>query len=215
MGCRARPSGGIDICSHIRFCSDPEPFYWREESSEIAFISFSGLNGDLSLLLINLTAAVMCGCDLRCQVSLFCIVDCWLELERKCTLLHERYVTEQRVEKEEREPESQLSAEVSERLTWVQTCRHKRWLLLLSSLLLMYSKILWLFRKNKHLHKNVNKHKCSSGQTPSFKHLVGRFPWVVEAVLAADASVSMGLQWSFQQRSSVMCGRPQTVLWAK
>ena len=36
----------------------------------------------------SLTTAVISGGDLHCRVFMFCNVDCWLELEGKCTLHH-------------------------------------------------------------------------------------------------------------------------------
>ena len=55
--------------------------------------------------------------DLHCWVFVFWNVHCWLELEGNCIFLHEGNVTERRGEKEHREPESLLSAELSQMLT--------------------------------------------------------------------------------------------------
>lgn len=76
---------------------------------------------DLSLLLINLTVAAIIKGDLNCSVFMSHYVDYPLELEGKYTWLCDHNVTERRGGKEKREPESLVSAEFIERLSWIQT----------------------------------------------------------------------------------------------
>ena len=59
----------------------------------------------------------MQGGDLHCRVFMFSNVDCWLELEGKWVLIHDCNI-------QRGESESLVSADLSERLTWIQTRTH-------------------------------------------------------------------------------------------
>lgn len=75
--CRVRPSGGINTRSHIWFCSDPEPFT-NDRCAQRLCLNFVEQNVDISLPIINLTAAATCGGD-HWWVFMYCDVDYRLE----------------------------------------------------------------------------------------------------------------------------------------
>ena len=80
--------------------------------SSSAFCTFPliliALEWDVEQSLIHVTFR---GSDLHCWVFVFCKDDCGLELEGKCTLLHEHNVTESRGERKERDPVSAVQWE--------------------------------------------------------------------------------------------------------
>lgn len=68
--CRARPSEGINTPSRIKLCS----MTGRRESLDMKLF---GLKMDLSsLLLSNLTAALICKGDPHCPSFMYCHVNC-------------------------------------------------------------------------------------------------------------------------------------------
>ena len=111
-------------------------------------------------MFISLTAAVTHERDLCCRVFIFCNVECWLELEGKCILLHEHNVTERR-------ESTRVSAELSERLTWIHRHTHTQWVMLLTSLRLMYSQVIGLFRAIKHIYAHTK--FTVAGKEPSLR----------------------------------------------
>ena len=95
--CRARPTGAINTYTPTKqiLLWSGALYQWLE-CSQIHFNFWDWKVKVSSLLFINLTAAVIRGGALHRRVFMFCIVDCSLELEGKCTLPHEHIVTQKK-----------------------------------------------------------------------------------------------------------------------